>query len=66
MKTINNLIEQIVDLKIKLISLENKNTNLNNELNASKAIITNLKLELTNIRLIMSVNNEQDARYNNV
>ena len=61
MKTINNLIEQIVDLKIKLISLENKNTNLNNELNASKAIITNLKLELTNIRLIMSVNNEQDA-----
>jgi len=61
MKTINNLIEQIVDLKIELISLENKNRNLNNELNASKAIITNLKLELTNIRLIMSVNNEQDA-----
>ena len=57
MKTINNLIEQIVDLKIELISLENKNRNLNNELNASKAIITNLKLELTNIRLIMSVNN---------
>ena len=66
MKTINNLIEQIVDLKIELISLENKNRNLNNELNASKAIIANLKLELTNIRLIMSVNNEQDAWYNNV
>ena len=61
MKTINSLIEQIVDLKIELISLENKNRNLNNELNASKIIITNLKLELTNIRLIISVNNEQDA-----
>jgi len=61
MKTINNLIEQIVELRIELISLENKNINLNNELNASKAIIANLKLELTNIRLIMSVNNEQDA-----
>ena len=53
--------KQIVDLKIELISLENKNRNLNNELNASKIIITNLKLELTNIRLIISVNNEQDA-----
>ena len=61
MKTINNLIEQIVDLRIELISLENKNRNLNNELNASKSIIANLKLELTNIRLIMNVNNEQDA-----
>lgn len=61
MKTINNLIEQIVDLRIELISLENKNRNLNNELNASKAIIANLKLEITNIRLIISVNNEQDA-----
>ena len=61
MKTINNLIEQIVDLRIELISLENKNRNLNNELNASKAIIANLKLEITNIRLIMSVKNEQDA-----
>lgn len=61
MKTINNLIEQIVDLRIELYRLENKNRNINNELSASKDIITNLKLELTNIRLIMSVNNEQDA-----
>jgi len=61
MKTINYLIDKIVDLKVELFSLENKNRNLNNELNASKAIISNLKLELTNIRLIMSANNEQDA-----
>jgi hypothetical protein len=61
MKTINNLIEQIVDLKIELYRLENKNRNINNELSASKVIITNLKLELTNIRLITSVNNQQNA-----
>jgi hypothetical protein len=58
MKTIKYLIDKIVDLKVELYRLENKNTNLNNELNASKAIITNLKLELTNIRLITSVNNK--------
>ncbi len=58
MKTINNLIEQIVDLKIELIRLENKNNKIDNELNASKNIIENLRLELTNIRLITSVNNK--------
>ena len=50
MKTINNLIEQIVDLKIELIRLENKNNKLDNELNASKNIIENLRLELSNKR----------------
>jgi uncharacterized protein YydD (DUF2326 family) len=55
------LIDKIVDLKVNLYSLENKNENLTNELNASKAIITNLKLELTNIRLLTSIKNEQDA-----
>ena len=59
MKTINNLIEQIVDLKIELIRLENKNNQLDNELNASKNIIENLRLELTNIRLITSANTKQ-------
>jgi len=58
MKTINNLIEQIVDLKIELIRLENKNKKIDNELNTSKNIIENLRLELTNIRLITSVNNK--------
>ena len=54
MKTINNLIEQIVDLKIELISLENKNRNLNNEWKVSKDIICNLKKELTDLRLILT------------
>ena len=59
MKTINHLIEQIVDLKIELISLENKNRNLNNESNASKDIISNLKLELTNLRLFLQDSNKK-------
>lgn len=56
MKTINNLIDKIVELKVELYRLENKNKNLNNELSASKDIITNLKLELTNLRLILQEN----------
>ena len=54
MKTINNLIEQIVDLKIELISLENKNKNLNNEFKAAENIICNLKQEITNLRVILT------------
>ena len=61
MKTINNLIDKIVDLKVELYRLENKNNKLDNELNASKNIIENLKLELSNIRLITSANTKQQA-----
>ena len=53
MKTINNLIDKIVDLKVELISLENKNCNLNNEWKLSKDIICNLKKELSDLRLIL-------------
>lgn len=56
MKTINNLIDKIVESKVELYRLENKNKNLTNELNASKDIITNLKLELTQLRLILQEN----------
>ena len=59
MKTINNLIDKIVDLKVELYRLENKNKNLNNELSASKDIITNLKLELTDLRLILQEKNNK-------
>ena len=58
MKTINNLIDKIVDLKVELYRLENKNKNITNELNASKDIITNLKLEITNLRLVLQENNK--------
>lgn len=54
MKTINNLIDKIVDLKLELYKLENKYNNLNNEWKASKDIICNLKKELTDLRLILS------------
>ena len=53
MKTIKYLIEEIIDLKVKLISLENKNCNLNNEWKVSKDIICNLKKELSDLRLIL-------------
>ena len=58
MKTINNLIEQIVDLKIELISLSNKYDNLNNEWKASKDIICNLKQEISNLRITLQEKNK--------
>ena len=59
MKTINNLIDKIVELKVELYRLENKNKNITNELNASKDIISNLKLELTNLRLFLEESNKE-------
>jgi hypothetical protein len=58
MKTIKYLIEEIVDLKVNLISLENKNTNLNNEWKAAKDIIFNLKQEITNLRITLQEKNK--------
>jgi hypothetical protein len=58
MKTIKYLIEEIVDLKVDLISLENKNTNLNNEWKAAKDIICNLKQEITNLRITLQEKNK--------
>ena len=59
MKTINNLIDKIVDLKVELFRLENKYNNVNNELKASKDIICNLKKELTDLRLILQETNNK-------
>jgi len=58
MKTIKYLIEEIVDLKVDLISLENKNTNLNNEWKTAKDIIFNLKQEITNLRITLQEKNK--------
>jgi predicted RNase H-like nuclease (RuvC/YqgF family) len=58
MKTINTLIDKIVELKVDLYRLENKNKNLTSEVTASKNIITNLKLEITNLRLAIESNNK--------
>ncbi len=54
MKTINNLIDKIVDLKIDLLKIENKNERLDNELKEIKVINSNLKKEVENLRLILT------------
>lgn len=50
-KVIQNLIEQIVDLRIKNKSLDNYKYNAESKLKASENIISNLKQEITNMRL---------------
>ena len=52
-KIIQNLIEQIVDLKIENKSLDNYKYNTESKLKASENIISNLKQEITNMRLII-------------
>ena len=52
-KVIQNLIEQIVDLKIENKSLDNYKYNSENKLKASENIISNLKQEITNLRLVL-------------
>lgn len=52
-KVIQGLIEQIIDLKIENKSLENYKYNNESKLKASENIISNLKLEITNMRLIL-------------
>lgn len=46
-------IEEIVDLKIENKSLDNYKYNTEGKLKASENIISNLKLEITNMRLIL-------------
>jgi hypothetical protein len=52
-KVIQQLIEQIVDLKIENKSLSNYKFTSENKLKASENIISNLKLEITNLRLVL-------------
>ena len=52
-KVIKNLIEQIVDLKIENKSLDNYKYNTESKLKASENIISNLKQEITNMRLVI-------------
>jgi hypothetical protein len=52
-KVIQNLIEQIVDLRIENKSLDNYKYNTESKLKASENIISNLKLEITNMRLML-------------
>jgi len=52
-KVIQNLIEEIVDLKIENKSLSNYKFSSENKLKASENIISNLKNEITNLRLVL-------------
>jgi hypothetical protein len=61
-KIIENLINQIVDLKIKQIELENKYIKVSNEKVAADNIIFNLKNKITNLRITLSLAiNEQEV-----
>lgn len=52
-KVIQNLIEQIVDLRIENKSLSNYKFTSENKLKASENIISSLKQEITNMRLVI-------------
>jgi hypothetical protein len=52
-KVIQNLIEQIVDLKIENKSLDKYKYEAEGKIKASENIISNLRLEITNMKLIM-------------
>lgn len=62
MKKFEYLIDKIVDLKIDLFKEKNLNERLKNENKAHEVVTAGLKLELTNLRLIINTeqeNNEQ-------
>ena len=54
-KIIEHLINQIVDLKLKQIELENKYRKVSNEKVAADNIIFNLKQEIKNLRITLSL-----------
>jgi hypothetical protein len=62
MKKFEYLIDKIVDLKIDLFKEKNLNERLKNENKAHEIMTASLKLELTNLRLLLNdkkENNEQ-------
>jgi hypothetical protein len=62
MKKFEYLIDKIVDLKIDLFKEQNINTRLKNENKAHEVMTASLKLEITNLRLVLNdkqENNEQ-------
>ena len=54
-KIIEHLINQIVDLKLKQIELENKYRKVSNEKVSADNIIFNLKQEIKNLRITLSL-----------
>lgn len=62
MKKFEYLIDKIVDLKIDLFKKENLNERLKNENKAHEIMTASLKLELTNLRLIINTKQEENEQ----
>lgn len=67
MKTIKYLIEEVIKLKIELNEFQSREYKLKNELSAAKTEmqrahneLINLKIELTNLRLIINTKQEEN------
>ena len=58
-KTTEYLIDKIIDIKIDLFKKEKENYSLKNDNEAHRIMIANLKLELTNLRLLLNNNKEE-------
>lgn len=54
-KTTEYLIDKIVNLRIEKLELENKNRKLSSEKTSAENIIQNLKREITNLRMTLSL-----------
>lgn len=54
-KIIEHLVNQIVELKIKIIELENKYRKVSNEKVSADNVIFNLKQEIKNLRITLSL-----------
>ena len=67
-KIIEHLVNQIVELKIKIIELENKYRKVSNEKVSADNVIFNLKQEIKNLRITLSltideqVDKEEDTK----
>jgi len=59
-KTLQYLINEIVELRIKEDKLEKQNYKLENEKKASDNIILNYKQEIANLRVALSIKNQEE------
>jgi hypothetical protein len=59
-KTLQYLINEIVELRIKEDKLEKQNYKLENEKKASDNIILNYKQEIANLRIALSIKNQEE------
>jgi hypothetical protein len=63
-KTVEYLVDKIVQLRINEFKLEDKNRKLENEKKASDNIILNYKQEIANLRVALSTLQKQETNTN--